>query len=105
MRRTARFFKAISDQTRLRILCLLFRNGQASAQEIEQVLGIPQDRASGHLKYLLNAGVVVNRDQGREVGYRVMTQTDPFRRSILEGLRSRLSEPEISGGLNGLPND
>jgi DNA-binding transcriptional ArsR family regulator len=96
VKRTTRFFKALSDRNRLRILWLLFRNGHASASEIEGALDITQDRTSSHLKYLLNAGVIVQGvgTQGRR--YRVMQQTDPFRRATLEGLRCRLCESDIT---------
>jgi DNA-binding transcriptional ArsR family regulator len=99
VKRTTRFFKALSDRTRLRILWLLFRNGQASADEIERVLDIPQDRASSHLKYLLNAGVIMRGVGTQGPRYRVMQQTDPFRRATLEGLKCRLCEPDVAAQL------
>ena len=99
MKRTTRFFKALSDRTRLQILWLLFRRGHASIHDIERILGIPQARASGHLKYLLNAGVIMNRPDLQGPRYRVMQQTDPFRRATLEGLKCRLCEPGIAAHL------
>lgn len=98
MKRTSRFFKALSDQTRLRILWLLFRKGQATGQEIENILGISRDRVADHLKYLVNAGVVRLLDPAHPA-YAVMQQTDPLRRTTMEGLRCRFCEPEIASQL------
>jgi DNA-binding transcriptional ArsR family regulator len=95
MRKTSRFFKALSDQTRLKILWLLFRRGQASLREVEHVLGISQARAVNHMKYLMNAGVVRVYGAERTV-YAVMQQTDPFRRATLEGLKCQLCEAETA---------
>jgi DNA-binding transcriptional ArsR family regulator len=99
MKRTTRFFKALSDRTRLQILWLISRKGQASLQDIERVLGIPPKRASGHVKYLMNAGVIVNRPDIQGPCYRLMQQTDPFRRATLDGLKDKLCEPAISAAL------
>lgn len=92
MKRTARFFKALSDHTRLQILWLLFRKGQASLRDIQNVLDIPEVRAANHLKYLANAGVIQSRQEGDDAKYKVMQQTDEFRRATLEGLRCRICE-------------
>ncbi len=99
MKRTTRFFKALSDRTRLQILWLIFHEGQASTTDIERVLGISETRASGHLKYLLNAGVIVNRPDMQDPSYKVMRQTDPFRRDTIEGLRCRLCQADVSAQL------
>jgi DNA-binding transcriptional ArsR family regulator len=96
MKRTTRFFKALADRTRLQILWLVFRNGHASMEEIEKVLEIPQTRVLDHLRYLVNAGVLVSRADSEGHRYRVMQQTDPFRRATLEGLKCKLCEPDIA---------
>ena len=98
MKRTSRFFKALSDQTRLKILWLLFRKGKATLHEIEHVLEVPRTRLVNHLKYLQNAGVV-RVGNSEQTSYRVMQQTDPFRQTTLDGLRCRLAELETPAHL------
>lgn len=63
-------FRALSDQTRLRILNLL-RGGELCVCHLVAVLGVPQPTASRHLSYLRKAGLVVARKQGLWSYYRL----------------------------------
>ncbi len=63
-------FRALSDQTRLRILSLL-RGGELCVCHLVAVLGVPQPTASRHLSYLRRAGLVVARKQGLWSYYRL----------------------------------
>ena len=61
-------FRAFSDRTRLRILCLL-HDGEMCVGDILGVLGVPQPTASRHLAYLRKAGLVSTRREGTWVYY------------------------------------
>ena len=50
--------KAIGDKTRLQILVLL-QDGKKSVNEISALLNKPQPRISGHLKILVDQGIVI----------------------------------------------
>ncbi|MEL7570430.1 MAG: metalloregulator ArsR/SmtB family transcription factor [Eubacteriaceae bacterium] len=50
-------FKALSDETRLRILSLIFY-GEICVCEIEKSLNISQSNTSRHLNVLKNAGII-----------------------------------------------
>ena len=63
-------FKAMADQTRLRILALL-AGGEVCVCDIHETLGIPQPRASRHLAYLRRTGLVLDRKEGLWVYYRL----------------------------------
>lgn len=63
-------FRALSDQTRLRILNLL-RGEELCVCHLVAVLGVPQPTASRHLSYLRRAGLVVARKQGLWSYYRL----------------------------------
>ncbi|MEN6406635.1 MAG: metalloregulator ArsR/SmtB family transcription factor [Thermoguttaceae bacterium] len=63
-------FRALSDQTRLRILNLL-RGGELCVCHLVAVLGVPQPTASRHLSYLRKAGLVVARKDGLWSYYRL----------------------------------
>jgi ArsR family transcriptional regulator, arsenate/arsenite/antimonite-responsive transcriptional repressor len=63
MRDLVRILKALSDETRLRVLNMLFVR-ECCVCEIIQVLGISQPRVSHHLSALYNAGLLKMRRQG-----------------------------------------
>ena len=63
MKTTAQFFKALSDETRLRILALLVC-GELCVCDLMAVLDLPQSTVSRHLAYLRHAGLVEDRLAG-----------------------------------------
>jgi ArsR family transcriptional regulator, arsenate/arsenite/antimonite-responsive transcriptional repressor len=62
-------FRALADQTRLRILNLL-QDGELCVCHLVHVLDVPQPTASRHLAYLRRAGLVVARKEGLWMHYR-----------------------------------
>ena len=56
-------FKALADDTRLRILALL-QAGEICVCDIHGTLGLPQPTVSRHLAYLRKAGLVQGRKDG-----------------------------------------
>jgi ArsR family transcriptional regulator len=60
--------KSLSDETRLRIINLLYEK-ELCVCDIMEVLQIPQTKASRHLSYLKNAGIVTDRKQAQWVYY------------------------------------
>lgn len=60
--------KALSDETRLRILNLLYEK-ELCVCEIMETLRISQAKASRHLIYLKNAGLVKDRKQAQWAYY------------------------------------
>src|SRR3989449_11615246 len=66
--RTARWFHALSDRTRLEIVRLL-SHGQRCVCELQDVLDAAQSRLSFHLKTLKDAGLVTDRREGRWAYY------------------------------------
>jgi ArsR family transcriptional regulator, cadmium/lead-responsive transcriptional repressor len=66
----AKYFRALGDPTRLRILQLL-DNGEASVSELVDALGQPQPQVSKHLACLRWCGFVETRQEHRHVYYRV----------------------------------
>ncbi len=63
------YFKALADETRLRIINLLYKN-ELGVTEVVAVLGMGQSRISRHLKILSDAGLVISRKDGLWVFYR-----------------------------------
>ncbi len=61
--------KALSDETRIRILRIL-SIAPLNVQEITEVLGMGQSRISRHLKILADAGFLISQREGSWVYYR-----------------------------------
>jgi DNA-binding transcriptional ArsR family regulator len=72
----ARFFRALGDPTRIRILHLLMqaKSGECSVGELVAALDAPQSRVSTHLGCLRWCGLVQTRREGKQVFYRVGDQ-------------------------------
>ncbi len=64
------FLKALSDGTRLQILCLL-RKEEKCVCEIIGFLNLPQNLVSHHLKVLRDAGLVEACKSGVQVFYKI----------------------------------
>ena len=88
----SRIFKALSHETRLAILGLILRHGPVCVCEVEQILGITQAKASRHLRYLRNAGVLEDERDGLIVNYRLPPAPDPDLDTILSLLRDLFAE-------------
>lgn len=84
--------KALSDETRLRIINLLYTKDLCVC-DIVETLGITQTKASRHLKYLKNVGLVEDRKQAQWVYYSVVRNTNnKFLDSLIhENIRSKES--------------
>jgi ArsR family transcriptional regulator len=66
-----RFFQALGDNTRLRLLNLMGEQEVCVCYFVE-ILGAPQPRISRHLAYLRNAGIVSARREGKWMHYRIV---------------------------------
>lgn len=69
----ARFFRALGDPTRIRLLQALMEasSGECSVRELVAAVDAPQSRVSTHLGCLRWCGLVQTRREGRHVYYRV----------------------------------
>ena len=70
----AKYFRGLGDPTRLRILELLGEEGELSAGELVERVGLPQATVSTHLGCLRWCGFGVTRRAQRSVLYRVADQ-------------------------------
>lgn len=73
VRPLTRLFRALGDETRLRIVALL-SHGELCVCHIEAALDLNQSTASRHLGILRSAGVVDCRREGTWVYYRLTDQ-------------------------------
>ncbi len=89
-------FKALADDTRLRVLKLLDR-GELCVCEIAAALDMEQPRLSFHLRILKEAGIVQVRRQERWILYR-LNEGDLFIRFLLLAVAERV--PAGQAGLD-----
>jgi len=82
-------FKALADETRLRVLKLLGR-GELCVCEIAAALGMEQPRLSFHLRILKKAGIIIDRRQERWIVYR-LNEEDMLIRFLLLSIDERIS--------------
>lgn len=87
----AQFYKALGDETRLRIVHLLAHRGELCVCDVESILDISQSKASRHLTYLRHAGIVEDRRDGTWVYYRVVNG-DPTLGGAVRELKKALRE-------------
>src|SRR5438045_9177696 len=66
-----RFFQALGDPTRLRLLNLMGDREICVCYFVE-ILDSPQPKISRHLAYLRNAGIVAARREGKWMHYRII---------------------------------
>ena len=96
MRSFAALFKALSDDSRLRIINLLFMTGELCVCDIEEVMGFTQTKVSRHLAYLRKAGLVDDRKQGLWMLYSIARPRNEEQRRILEFLSSLLNSNVVA---------
>ncbi len=82
----SQIFKACSDESRLRILHLVFRNGEMCISDLEQILGFTQAKTSRHLIYLKNAGILSFRRYNHFVFYQVKDEVQEIVKQIFQFL-------------------
>jgi len=93
-------FKALSDETRLRILKLL-EQGELCVCDIVAALDMIQPKVSFHLGVLKDAGLIKDRKQGKWVHYRI-DDSDFFRRFLLLSTLERISAETVSEDIRRL---
>lgn len=86
---TLNVFRAIGEETRLRIMALLVR-GELTVSELTTILGQSQPRVSRHLKILADAGLAERHREGAWMFYRLAgaAQNDPSLSAVLETVSS-----------------
>lgn len=93
-------FKALSDETRLKIL-KIFEKGEICVCDLVSVLDMSQPKISFHLNVLKEAGLVKDRKQGKWVHYSIDGQ-DMFRRFLVLSVTEKIPDETIKEYLSRL---
>ena len=89
MKKINQLFKALSEETRLRILALLL-NGELCVCDLIAALDMPQSTISRHLSYLLHAGWVEGERRGTWMYYQLVVQHNRLQSDLLAVLTAHL---------------
>jgi ArsR family transcriptional regulator len=96
MRELATLFRALADESRLRILNLLIRSGELCVCDIEATTGFTQTKVSRHLAYLKDAGLVRDRRQGLWMLYSIAEPRSEEQKRLLAYLKSMLESQQAA---------
>jgi len=95
--RVASWFHALSDETRVEIVSML-ASGERCVCDLTAALDAAQSRLSFHLKVLKDAGIVVDRKEGRWVHYSINRERLDEMEAALHALRpTRSTAAECCG--------
>lgn len=90
MEQFAQFFKALSDETRLRIMVLLMQS-ELCVCDLMFVLDEPQSKVSRHLAYLKHSGITESKRVGVWMHYRLKHSSNGIYNAQLDFLKGQLS--------------
>jgi ArsR family transcriptional regulator len=88
-------FKALSEETRLRIIKLL-EHGELCVCDLTAALDLVQPKVSFHLAVLKEAGFIKDRKEGKWTHYR-LDDSELLRRFLILLVIERIPEEAVSG--------
>ncbi len=94
VRPVSRLFKALGDETRLRIIALL-SHGELCVCHLQDALELPQPNVSRQLGILRAAGLVEDRREGSWVYYRLLRQENPDCERQVRGLVQGFAKDDV----------
>jgi ArsR family transcriptional regulator len=93
--KAARIFHALSDETRLAVLGRL-RNGDRCVCDLMDLLGAGQSLLSFHMRVLKEAGLVLDRREGRWIHYALNPEGLEAAGRAIESLRDSKGAAEAA---------
>ncbi len=93
IREIADLVKGLSDETRLLVLYLLWKHPMCVC-EVMGTLGITQTKASRHLVYMKNAGILIGERVDRWVTYRIRGDLPKGMEKVIESICALVGEAE-----------
>jgi ArsR family transcriptional regulator, arsenate/arsenite/antimonite-responsive transcriptional repressor len=101
-------YKALADESRMKILFMLVEMGDCCVRDIQQVLKVPQPTVSRHLGYLKKMGLVDNSRKGKWNYYSIARHQSEIVKQHINLLKSvqsyrRIFIDEMRPSLDKLP--
>jgi ArsR family transcriptional regulator, arsenate/arsenite/antimonite-responsive transcriptional repressor len=84
------FFRALADETRLRIVMLLL-HGELCVCDLMAILDAPQSKLSRHLAYLKHSGIVSGRREGVWMHYSLKAPLNELYQDQIDLFRKKVS--------------
>jgi len=82
----SQIFKAFSDESRVRILYLLYQNKQLCIADLVLILDFTQSKTSRHINYLKNSRIVAQKRFNNYVFYYIVDEVDDIVSQIFKFL-------------------
>ena len=92
IKQITKILKALSDESRIRIICLLKNKKDVCVCEITEIIGLAQPTISSHLRLLESAGLIESSKSGQWVNYNINDSLDPFSMEYVNLLFNSLKE-------------
>ncbi len=92
------FYKALSEETRLKSLLLMQKQGELCVCDLMEALDLSQPKVSRHLAEQRKRGLVVDERRGKWVYYRINPKLALWVKQVLESTLKHnlgLIEPEL----------
>ncbi len=89
------FFDTLSDETRRRLLALLFRQGELCVCELQYAVDMPQPKISRHLAVMREAEVLAVRREGTWIYYRLHPGLPLWAYRIVEAMTQSISQSHL----------
>jgi ArsR family transcriptional regulator len=89
------YFKALSDQTRLRCLMLLYKEGELCVCELTAALELSQPKISRHLAQLRQTGLLVDSRSSQWVYYKINPELPAWVLDVLTATEQATTVIEI----------
>jgi len=80
----SKLFKALGDESRLRILHILFHKGELTITDLELIMDFTQTKAARLVGILKNARLIESRRKDHWVFYKVMEESSELLGNLLE---------------------
>lgn len=91
LKQITKIIKAVADENRIRIICLLKFKKDLCVCEIKSIIGLAQPTISSHLKLLENAGLIESYKDGLWVNYNIAGDIDFFSSQFIQELYMSLA--------------
>lgn len=100
--RAAEIFKALSDETRLRIVSLLTKRQAMAVSDLVAALNMPQWHISRHLNRLKQVGLVHCRRQGTWMYYSLRDELRQVVRRLIAAVQEKVDQNTLAADLRRL---
>ncbi|HAZ14708.1 MAG: hypothetical protein A2X86_12680 [Bdellovibrionales bacterium GWA2_49_15] len=95
MKIAVQLFKALADETRLKMVVLILKHGELCVCDFELGMGISQSKSSRHLRYLQMAGLLEDKREATWVYYRINSKPSVLQKAALKAVECLFENAQI----------